>query len=66
MPSSGLLRLDRVDGLGEFTELEVVLEEADTAQDGQLEALDLMRRLGIEPTQLSEGAYVDLLQRAGA
>lgn len=55
------IHLDRVQGLGEFLELEVVLSEGDSIEDGIREAEDIMQKLGIEPSQLIESAYVDLL-----
>jgi len=54
------VHLDTVEGLGEFMELEVTLAEADSVAEGEAEAADLMARLGIEQSQLVEGAYVDL------
>lgn len=55
------LHLDRVDGLGHFLELEVVLQEGEQAASGVEDAHRLMAALGIAPAQLVEGAYVDLL-----
>ena len=55
------IHLDRVSGLGDFLELEVVLEDHETSEAGVLEANALLERLGIEPSQLIENAYVDLL-----
>jgi predicted adenylyl cyclase CyaB len=55
------IHLDRVAGLGHFLELEVVLEEHEPPEAGVLEANDMLRRLGVEPSQLIEGAYLDLL-----
>lgn len=55
------VHLDRVEGLGHFLELEVVLEESETCESGAREARALMDRLGIEPSDLIETAYVDLL-----
>ncbi len=55
------IHLDRVDGLGDFLELEVMLEDGETAEAGETVARDLMGKLGIQPDQLIEGAYVDLL-----
>lgn len=57
------VHLDKVEGLGHFLELEVVLEEGEPAEIGVREANELMTKLGIEPSQLIEGAYVDLLAR---
>ena len=55
------IHLDRVDGLGDFLELEVVLEDGEALEAGLREARTLMARLGIEAGQLVEAAYVDLL-----
>jgi predicted adenylyl cyclase CyaB len=55
------VHLDRVEGLGDFLELEVVLEEGEQAEIGEAIARDLMRKLQILPDQLIEGAYIDLL-----
>jgi len=55
------IHLDRVEGLGDFLELEVVLADSETAATGISEANDLLRKLGIQPSQLLEGAYIDLL-----
>lgn len=59
------LHLDRVEGLGDFLEIEVVLRPEQTEADGQAEALDLMRRLGVRETDLVRGAYLDLLRAQG-
>ena len=56
------VHLDRVEGLGEFVELEVVLRDGEPAEDGMAEARSLLDRLQIEPSQLVSGAYVDLLR----
>ena len=58
------VHLDRVEGLGEFLELEVVLRDDETAEVGEAEAHALMGELGIVPAQLVEGAYLDLLGAA--
>jgi predicted adenylyl cyclase CyaB len=60
------IHLDDVVGLGHFIELEVVLEEDESAEAGVHEANELLQRLGISHAQLIEGAYVDLLQAAEA
>lgn len=59
------VHLDRVDGLGDFLELEVVLADHETVEEGVGTALALLTRLGISPHQLVERAYVDLLADAG-
>ncbi|MCB1995031.1 MAG: class IV adenylate cyclase [Burkholderiaceae bacterium] len=55
------VHLDEVEGLGCFLELEVVLRDGEPECDGIDEAEALMLRLGVEPTWLVEGAYLDLL-----
>ncbi|MEO6409204.1 MAG: class IV adenylate cyclase [Burkholderiaceae bacterium] len=55
------VHLDRVEGLGHFLELEVVLTADEPTQAGVREAAGLMLRLGIEAGQLVDAAYVDLL-----
>ena len=58
------VHLDRVQGLGDFMELEVVLADGDDVAGGMREAHALMGRLGIGEDALVQGAYHDLL-RAG-
>ena len=58
------IHLDRVENLGDFLELEVVLRDDESVDAGIREAEDLMRHLGVEPTQLIDRAYVDLLAEA--
>ena len=55
------VHLDRVEGLGEFLELEVVLREGELPEAGTAEAHALMAQFGIGTDQLVQGAYVDLL-----
>jgi len=55
------VHLDHVEGLGNFLELEVVLQENETPELGVHEAEALMHQLGIAPSALIEKAYVDLL-----
>lgn len=59
------IHLDKVEGLGEFMEIEVVLDEGEPAEAGVQEARELMGRLGVRPDQLVEAAYVDLLSEEG-
>jgi len=56
------VHLDRVDGLGDFLELEVVLNDDEAAEVGMAEAHALMAQLGVGADQLVERAYVDLLR----
>src|SRR6185295_8640649 len=55
------VHLDRVEGLGHFLELEVALVDDEPAEQGIREAGQLMEQLGIQPGQLVEGAYLDLI-----
>jgi predicted adenylyl cyclase CyaB len=56
------VHLDRVQGLGDFMELEVVLADGEPAEDGVREAHELMARLGVPTDGLVTGAYHDLLR----
>ncbi len=56
------VHLDRVEGLGDFLELEVVLADDEPAQAGVDEAHALLAKLGVTAGQLIETAYVDLLR----
>ncbi|MBL4646441.1 MAG: class IV adenylate cyclase [Rhizobiales bacterium] len=55
------IHVDNVEGLGDFMELEVMLDDNENTQAGENEARDLMQKLGIEDNDLVEGAYADLL-----
>jgi predicted adenylyl cyclase CyaB len=57
------VHLDEVEGLGHFLELEVVLADDEPADVGVREARELMEKLDIQPPQLIDDAYVDLLAR---
>ena len=57
------LHLDRVEGLGSFLELEVVLVPEQTVEQGVQVAQALIQALGIHPQDLLEGAYIDLLEK---
>lgn len=56
------IHLDEVEGLGTFLELEVVLTSEQSAGEGRLIAEKLMAQLGVEPADLIDGAYIDLLE----
>lgn len=58
------IHVDRVMGLGNFVELEVVLEDDESAEVGKKEANRIMHQLGIDEVQQVERAYVDLIQQA--
>ena len=55
------IHIDNVEGLGNFVELEVVLENSDSVESGQQLAEELMTRLGIQSGDLVEGAYIDMI-----
>lgn len=55
------IHLDRVERLGSFLELEVVLRSDQSPEQGVEVANSLMDTLQITPDQLIENAYVDLL-----
>ena len=59
------IHFDDVEGLGDFIELEVVLRDDQTPEEGERIARDLMAALGIRRENLVEGAYVDLLLADG-
>ncbi len=58
------VHLDRVEGLGTFLELEVVLRDGESVDDGTRVAQGLMSDLAIECDDLIDRAYVDLLDEA--
>lgn len=53
------LHLDRVEGLGDFVELEVVLREGQSDDEGRAIAEAWMQRLGLQQAPRLGGAYVD-------
>jgi len=57
------IHFDNVEGLGQFIELEVVLNKQESLAKGQQEAENLMTALNIQPSDLVDVAYVDLLER---
>ncbi len=60
------IHLDRVEGLGDFLEIEVMLQPGQSEAEGQIIALDLMQQLGVAAQDLVGGAYVDLLAAMAA
>jgi predicted adenylyl cyclase CyaB len=60
------IHLDDVEGLGQFMELEVVLDGRQSDDEGQKIAEDLMSTLGVERADLIDGAYMDLLEKPSA
>lgn len=59
------IHLDRVEGLGDFMELEVVLHDGQRDDEGSAIAEALMRELGLADAERLAGAYLDLLAAAG-
>ena len=57
------VHLDVVEGLGDYLELEVVLSDDESPESGMAIAQKLMAQLGVDPAQLVEEAYVDLLAK---
>lgn len=56
------VHLDEVEGLGSFLELEVELSPGHSPEQGEATAIKLMTKLGVEQSDLLEGAYIDLLE----
>ncbi len=54
------IHLDRVQGLGDFMELEVVLQDAQSDAEGRAIAEALMQQLGLADAERLAGAYLDL------
>jgi predicted adenylyl cyclase CyaB len=57
------IQLDDVEGLGKFIELEVVLRPGQSDEEGRAVAEDLVHKLGIQPGDFIEGAYMDLIEK---
>jgi predicted adenylyl cyclase CyaB len=56
------IHIDAVQGLGHFMELEVVLRQDQPEHEGEGIARDLMDKLGVDSSDLLEGAYMDMLE----
>ncbi|KAJ8388618.1 hypothetical protein AAFF_G00131830 [Aldrovandia affinis] len=56
------VHVDSVEGLGHFMELEVVMKEGQSVEEGVAIAHQLMGELGVKKEDLIVGAYMDLLQ----
>ena len=56
------IHLDEVEGLGSFLELEVVLGPGESLDAGVATASELVRKLGIQESDLIQTAYIDLLE----
>jgi predicted adenylyl cyclase CyaB len=59
------VHIDRVEGLGDFLELEVVMRPEQSEQEGKHIAEGLLSELGIRKTELLAEAYVDMLRARG-
>lgn len=59
------LHFDEVEGLGNFIELEVVLRDGQSAEEGAAIARGLMETLGILDEHLLTGAYADMIGQPG-
>ena len=59
------IHLDRVEGLGDFMELEVVLQGQQSDAEGAAMAEQLMHDLGLASAPRLAGSYLDLLAAAG-
>jgi len=55
------IHLDRVEGLGDFMELEVTLRDGQSDVEGRAVAESLMDALGLAGAERLAGAYLDLL-----
>lgn len=57
------IHLDDVEGLGQFMELEVVMRDGQSDAEGEKIADRLMTSLGVEKSDLIEGAYMDMIEK---
>lgn len=55
------VHVDKVEGLGDFMELEVMLRDDQSLEDGEKIATDLQEKLGVKPEDLLTGAYMDMI-----
>uniref|UniRef100_A0A8R1DL84 CYTH domain-containing protein n=1 Tax=Caenorhabditis japonica TaxID=281687 RepID=A0A8R1DL84_CAEJA len=55
------IHIDRVDGLGDFMELEVCLAPEETVEQGEQIAQSIREQLGVAESDLLVGAYMDML-----
>jgi len=60
------IHLDEVEGLGNFVEIEVVLSDDETVEQGSATVALLMERLGIRKKDLIKISYLDMLGGRGA
>ncbi|XP_003695072.1 uncharacterized protein LOC100871422 [Apis florea] len=58
------VHIDDVEGLGNFLELEVILNDDQDIESGEKIAQDLMSKLDIKSEDLIANAYIDLLSKS--
>lgn len=56
------IHLDRVESLGDFMEIEVVLKPDQSASEGQVILEDLKQKLGVHADHCIAGAYADFIE----
>jgi len=56
------LHLDAVDGLGNFLEIEVILQDGESPPIAEQEAKFWLREFGMAPEDLLSGSYADLVE----
>ena len=54
------IHLDLVENLGHFMEIEVVLKENDSEEDGKIFANDILQKMSLNDKELIKGSYLDL------
>ncbi|KAL5475076.1 hypothetical protein EMCRGX_G027130 [Ephydatia muelleri] len=60
------IHIDKVEGLGDFIELEVVMYPEQELTEGERIAEDLMSKLGVTKEDLETQAYIDLLPKCSS
>lgn len=63
MAGSTRIHIDQVERLGAFMELEVQLQPGQSLEEGQEIANSLLAQLEIHPSDLIQGAYMDMLEQ---
>ncbi len=56
------IHLDRVEGLGDFMELEVILADDETEDQGLVVVREFMAKLEVKDDDLIQGAYIDMIE----